>query len=612
MEAVKDIAERHYEELTGPAGGTRSHTHINAKVRWYVAETLTHMRELQQYQDMLDRMQAEDEVEETTRRTMGPRRVSQVVVSATMKAVTADMPTITQAMRSEEEPQWTQSIVAEIQNLVTHGTGVEVSRAEVTPGAQILPVKVVLKKKRDSEGKVTKYKARLCVLGNLKKKSFESVYSPTANEKSLKLLLSLATALKMEVMSLDVYGAFLYPDQKGEVFVMIPPSVTGGAEIIWKLKKTMYGLDSSPRAYYDHVSAHLLKGAYDRCASDPCFFYKKNTTGGLILIVVHVDDFAVAASDLDLCTQFVEYMESVYVVSFTRDVDHFLGMHVTDLEGGSRRLSQPGLLKKIFEKHPDVELLGKYPQVPMSSIFADEVQAQSPGCDKTKYMELLGSLMYVVKTRFDIAYAVSRLAMRTQKATERDYNALLRVLAYLYNTRVRGIVLTPLSIAATVCILFEAWCDASYATHPDGHSHTGYGFRLSGTVSGFFFARSTKQTNVALSSTEAELNAAVECAKDIVWYRALQQELGMEQRDPTVMYVDNASLITLAMQFSGNHKRVKHFLVRVNFLMELVDSKQITLVWISTKENLADGLTKPLGPMEFIPKTDGMSGEVRI
>ena len=103
--------------------------------------------------------------------------------------------------------------MAEIQNLVTHGTGVEVSRAEVTPGAQILPVKVVLKKKRDSEGKVTKYKARLCVLGNLKKKSFESVYSPTANEKSLKLLLSLATALKMEVMSLDVYGAFLYPDQ---------------------------------------------------------------------------------------------------------------------------------------------------------------------------------------------------------------------------------------------------------------------------------------------------------------------------------------------------------------------------------------------------------------
>jgi hypothetical protein len=79
-----------------------------------------------------------------------------------------------------------------------------------------------LKLKRDSEDVPSKFKARLVVLGNLQKTVPSNVFSPTANDKSLKLLLAVATGLRLPLLSLDVYGAFLYPTQSEEVFITIP------------------------------------------------------------------------------------------------------------------------------------------------------------------------------------------------------------------------------------------------------------------------------------------------------------------------------------------------------------------------------------------------------
>jgi hypothetical protein len=100
----------------------------------------------------------------------------------------------------------------------------------------------------------------------------------------------------------------------------------------------------------------------------------------------------VAASTHALLARFVRDMELTYVVSVTHDVQHFLGLHTQEFPCGARLMSQPGLLKKLFAKHPSVAELPRFPSVPMSSPFNDETQSDSPPCDRTAYMELLGSL----------------------------------------------------------------------------------------------------------------------------------------------------------------------------------------------------------------------------
>ena len=72
----------------------------------------------------------------------------------------------------------------------------------------------------------------------------------------------------------------------------------------------------------------------------------------------------------------------------------------------------------------------------------------------------------------------------------------------------------------------------------------------------------------ALSSTEAETDAMVELTKNVIWFTMLLNELGFILAGAAPVNEDNASLITLVKNFTGNHKRVKHFLMKINYLIE--------------------------------------------
>lgn len=160
-----------------------------------------------------------------------------------------------------------------------------------------------------------------------------------------------------------------------------------------------------------------------------------------------------------------------------------------------------------------------YPTVPMPADFSDEYQDNANSCEYGVFMSLLGSLLFMVKTRPDIAYSVNRLATRAMKATTRDLSSLFRIVSYLGGTKDLGVTFKKgdRSQIASITRLM-AWVDAAYATHPDSKSHTGYCFSL-GWLGAMFYSKSSKQSIVTLSSTEAEIVAGVECAKEIIWFR---------------------------------------------------------------------------------------------
>jgi hypothetical protein len=115
-----------------------------------------------------------------------------------------------------------------------------------------------------------------------------------------------------------------------------------------------------------------------------------------------------------------------------------------------------------------------------------------------------------------------------------------------------------------------------------------------------FFSSSKKQSITCLSSTESELYCAVEATKEIIFFRDLLDEIGFPQINPTTLYVDNKSLIAIATKYSGSTKRVKHFMGRVNFMIEQVGNHVVHLEYLQTANHPADALSKPLdkGPLE--------------
>jgi hypothetical protein len=103
---------------------------------------------------------------------------------------------------------------------------------------------------------------------------------------------------------------------------------------------------------------------------------------------------------------------------------------------------------------------------------------------------------------------------------------------------------------------------------------------------------------VALSTCEAEYIAAGSGACQGVWLARLLKELvGSELRAP-VLKVDNKSAIDLSKN-PVHHDRSKHIEVKYHYIRECVEGGKIVLEQISTRDQLADIMTKPLGRVLF-------------
>jgi hypothetical protein len=443
---------------------------------------------------------------------------------------TSSNPTLAQAKRQQDWSHWREAILKELHMLRDLDCFEETTLDEVAINPrtgrryQVIPTKMDLKLKFDAMGNPTKYKGRLVVLGNQEwADSFRDVFSPTVNSKTINLLLALAAQQGMILYGLDIFGAFITAEIDEPVYVQLPQSLNlddpHAPPRIWRLKRTLYGLNRAPKAFFDQLTAFLLSKGYSRSAYDPCLFFKINPDGQRIYFCIHVDDFAIAASHGDLITELCNILKEKYTITESDNLESFLGIHIVQ-QNDNLYLSQPGHIAKCA-KQAGITPATKPAFVPMSPTFNDDDQDNAPPSDKSQYATLLGMLIYVLRTRPDVAYAVNRLATRASTPTTKDYAALCQVANYLYTTGHLELVYNSrCPRQRTTAMQLLAYSDAAFIAHKDSKSHSGLHFTL-GSETGVFHARSQKQKIVTLSSTEAEVYAAIECTKDIIYFRDL-------------------------------------------------------------------------------------------
>ena len=113
------------------------------------------------------------------------------------------------------------------------------------------------------------------------------------------------------------------------------------------------------------------------------------------------------------------------------------------------------------------------------------------------------------------------------------------------------------------------------------------------------------QTTVALSTSEAETNAAVEAVKTLMHLRLFMRELGMRQDKPSIVYEDNSACITFTEKSAGS-KKTKHYQIKVHFLQEQKEAGVYEMIKVKTDGQLADTFTKPLALQAFTRYRDWM------
>ena len=107
------------------------------------------------------------------------------------------------------------------------------------------------------------------------------------------------------------------------------------------------------------------------------------------------------------------------------------------------------------------------------------------------------------------------------------------------------------------------------------------------------------QTSVALSSMEAEYMAASAATQEAMWQARLLEQMGMRIDLPIKLYEDNKSAIMFT-DHSGDYRTTKHIDTRKEFARDAQSQGIIEIVFVSTAEQLADGMTKSLPYPTFL------------
>lgn len=171
------------------------------------------------------------------------------------------------------------------------------------------------------------------------------------------------------------------------------------------------------------------------------------------------------------------------------------------------------------------------------------------------------------------------------------WQAVKRVLRYLSGTRDKGIFFYRENSA-----FLHAFSGADWAGNRDDYTSTGAHIVYLGSHP--LIWSSKKQMTMSRSSTEAEYIAVADIASELQWIHGLLGELGICLSSQHVIYCDNIGATYLCAN-PIFHSKMKHVALNYHFVCQLVQSGFLRVVHISTHDQLADALTKPISGQRF-------------
>jgi len=140
-----------------------------------------------------------------------------------------------------------------------------------------------------------------------------------------------------------------------------------------------------------------------------------------------------------------------------------------------------------------------------------------------------------------------------------------------------------------------AFCDASYASDVDTRrSTTGYVFLMHGSSVSW---SSRSQATVAVSTAEAEFQAAAAAVKEALWFRKLFSDLHLPSLPVPIACDNQAALVLLKNPVVS--MRSKHIDIIYHFARERVSRGEVDFTYCPTASMVADVLTKPLSTLHF-------------
>ena len=478
----------------------------------------------------------------------------------------------------------------EMQSMLNFDVFEEVKMADLTPAQLETVISTRWVKTRKSDGTC---RCRIVVRGyDQVVEDPDETYASTPSLLTLKTLLTLAVARGWHVTLADVSTAFLHASMDGEVLVLPPVEYYPSGDVVWKLKRALYGLKNAPKLWQQHLASTLESKGFQRMKSDPnLYFHAKRK----IYLLCYVDDLMLfgerkAVADL------VADLQKELLLRVTGELSEgqeatFLGRHMRRTSTSVQMFMEISYVDRILEL-AGVATCKAAPTPGTDALkrgTAELAEPLSPE-EHQQHCKLVGQLLWLSNLRMDIMYAIKELSRGLASPTTDHWAKLKHLLRYLSGTKDYVQELCPkLRLSEKHSSLdVHTYVDSDWAGDPDSRRSTsGVAAYLLGVN---LQSHSRTQQTIALSSGEAALYAIGAGAADSLFIRSLLLEACLIPRVHLFVHTDSTAGKSMASRY-GTSRKTRHVQLRHLFVQELVTSGMITVRKVSGTLNNADILT---------------------
>jgi len=510
--------------------------------------------------------------------------------------------------KAKDSAYYRKAIMKEVNSHKKMQTVTEISQKDMPKDAKVIRGMWIINEKKDDKGHPIKAKARYVLCGN-HQTWLDGVYAPVVDRVIINLLIYLkAKQRRNELIHADVSCAFLYSvrdkQKHGRLFTYPIPGYGVERGKMLEIEKDIYGLKEANNSFYKNVNRNAEKLGWIKMEEEPCLMKRGNE-----IMAIHVDDFLILTTgknsektkrELSEIYDMKYEMANFYLGTTIMDNDRWIQLHQIAKIEDTFNTSEKIVLK--WEKYMKRKPRTKY-NTPLPTDFEKQLGTSTIIMTAQKDCQILtGKLLYIcTHTRPDISYAVSALSRWLHKPSISLIFYLHRISIYLYHSKNLGIRYNKEDDYGNNYEL-DIYSDASYADY-GGKSTTGYIILINNRIIEW---KSKKQSTVALSSTEAELVAAIGAMKRMLFIIKILTFLNLKVSRIT-LHIDNMSTISI-LQEEVYQGRVRHLQVKYHKLKELqqaifIQDKKIgklEIKHVRTEENIADICTKSLGVKQHL------------